>query len=370
VALDLTGIGNVNEFYSHHYLDALLEGDLRGLLARWEQAEKDEGRTPPQKALSRCSEEFFKAKARAAATATLEDRFTETHPLNVRLAEALGYPYQSGEYELIEGDLAVPVLAALLRDGNPYLWLVEAPWADEDHEPLKQRLTEEQQSKSGAFREGHQFPSEVWEDLLSLIFRREQPPRWVILLAGSMAFLVERHKWGQGKYLLFDFDQILGRKQADALKATAALLSRDALSPEDGTVLHDTLDDNSHKHAFAVSGDLKYGLRRAVELLANEYVHYQRTVAKQALFGDDDLARKLTDEAFTYLYRLLFIFFCEARGDEVGVLPIKSDEYRDGYSLESLRDLEQVPLTTEAAQNGYFINHSLRLLFKLVNDGF
>src|SRR5262245_18161676 len=42
VALDLTGISNVNEFYSHHYLDALLESDLKGLLARWDQAEKEE----------------------------------------------------------------------------------------------------------------------------------------------------------------------------------------------------------------------------------------------------------------------------------------------------------------------------------------
>jgi type I restriction-modification system DNA methylase subunit len=370
VALDLAGIANVNEFYSHHYLDALLESDLKSLLSRWETDEKEENRLPPFKLLSRCSEEYFKAKARAADTATDDDRFTETHSLNVRLAEALGYPYQAGEYELIENDQAVPVLAALKRDGNPYLWLVEAPWADEDHEPLKQRQSNGQMSKSRAFREGYKYPFEVWEDLLSLIFRREQPPRWVILLAGSLVFLVERHKWGQGKYLLFDIDEILGRKQADALKATAALLSRDALCPEVGTVLHDTLDDNSHKHAFAVSGDLKYGLRRAVELLANEYVWYQRIVAKQALFGDDELARKLTVESLTYLYRLLFLFYAEARGDEVGVLPMKSDEYREGYSLESLRDLEQVPLTTEAAQNGYFIDHSLHMLFKLVNEGF
>jgi hypothetical protein len=56
------------------------------------------------------------------------------------LAQALGYPYDSGEYELIEDDQAVPVLASLQRDGNPYLWLVEAPWADEDHDPLRQHL--------------------------------------------------------------------------------------------------------------------------------------------------------------------------------------------------------------------------------------
>jgi hypothetical protein len=75
-------------------------------------------------------------------------------------------------------------------------------------------------------------------------------------------------------------DELLGRK-ADCLKTTAAFLSADTLCPKDGTILHDSLDENSHKHAFAVSGDLKYGLRKAVELLANEYVWYQRNVAKQ-----------------------------------------------------------------------------------------
>jgi hypothetical protein len=300
VALDLTGISNVNEFYSHHYLDALLESDLKGVLSRWDEAEGNDNRTPPYKLLSRCAEDYYKAKARVAATVTLDDRFTETHAINVKLAEALGYPYQANEYELIENDRAVPVLASLARDGNPYIWLVEAPFADEDHEPLKQRITGPQMQSAFAARgEGYSFALENWENLLSLIFRREQPPRWVILLAGSMIFLAERHKWGQGKYLLFNVDEILGRKQESALKATAALLARDCLAPDDGVVLHDSLDENSHKHAFAVSGDLKYGLRRAVELLANEYVWYQRNVAKQALFGDDSLARKLTVESLT-----------------------------------------------------------------------
>ena len=33
--IDLSGIQNIGKFYSHHYLDALLEGDLKGLFARW-----------------------------------------------------------------------------------------------------------------------------------------------------------------------------------------------------------------------------------------------------------------------------------------------------------------------------------------------
>ena len=38
---------------------------------------------------------------------------------------------------------------------------------------------------------------------------------------------------------------------------------------------------------------------------------------------------------------------------------MRSEAYRSGYSLEMLRDLEQVPLTTPQAQNGYFIHDSL-----------
>lgn len=369
--LDLTGISNVNEFYSHHYLDALLESDIKDLLAKWEAREEESLRPSPHKALSKCGPEYFKAKARAEQTVSAEDRFKETHPVNVLLAEALGYPYQHGAFEFLEGNQVVPVLASLKRDGNPWLWVAEASFrsADtaDDTGTLEQGLLPCQRPDTA---DEYPLPGGIsWENLFSLIFRRDDPPRWVLLLAGSEAYLAERHKWGQGKYLLFDLDEIFGRKSADALRAAAALLARDALCPDDGTVLHDTLDENSHKHAFSVSEDLKYGIRRAVELLGNEYVWYQRNVAKKALFGDDDLARKLTEEGLMYLYRLLFLFFAEARGGELDVVPMKSDEYRLGYSLEALRDLEQVPLTTEDARNGYYFDESLRKIFELVNKG-
>jgi hypothetical protein len=130
------------------------------------------------------------------------------------------------------------------------------------------------------------------------------------------------------------------------------------------------LDENSHKHAYAVSSDLKDGVRRAVELLANEYVYHQRTVAKQAILQDDELARKLRDEALTYLYRLLFLFYAEARGDELGLVPMKSEAYRTGYSLETLRDLEQVTLNSPTAQEGSFFHESLERLFALIDSGY
>ena len=40
MAIDLTGITNENEFYTHHYLAAILEGDLKPLFESWSQQER------------------------------------------------------------------------------------------------------------------------------------------------------------------------------------------------------------------------------------------------------------------------------------------------------------------------------------------
>src|SRR5690606_31152813 len=46
-----------------------------------------------------------------------------------------------------------------------------------------------------------------------------------------------------------------------------------------------------------------------------------------------------------------------------------SEEYYRGYSIEILRELEQVHLQTAEAQNGTFFDASLKRIFSLVNDG-
>jgi hypothetical protein len=402
--MNLTGITNVGEFYSHHYLDALLENDLRGLFAAW----KEEDSATPDRRLERCAGPFFTAKRDALRLRTPGERYHPSHRFHVELLEALGYRYQQELRYLLDGS-ALPLLGSVDRDGHPFLWLAETPFTPGEESPLEQGVVGMRGSGDARMRgsagagmredagvagigEGSRigsggsdagwnldeihasahprFPASSWEDLIGEVFRVQKPPRWLMLLAGRYLYLVDRTKWGQGKYLLFDLDEILGRRQRETLRAAAALLSREALCPGDGLPIHETLDENSHKHAYAVSSDLKDGVRRAVELLANEYVAYQREVAKQALFQDDDLARRLRDEALTYLYRLLFLFYAEARGDELGLVPMKSESYRTGYSLESLRDLEQTPLNSPRAQNGYFFHESLDRLFALVDQGF
>ena len=218
---------------------------------------------------------------------------------------------------------------------------------------------------------------ETWNDILTRrIFGQERPPRWVLILSYSRLLLIERGKWTHHRLLRFDFDEILGRREDATLKATAALLHRNSLLPPEaggsgGRSLLDHLDDNSHKHAFAVSEDLKYALRESIELIGNEAIRYLREVLKDRLYDrpDDDLAGQLGLEALRYMYRLLFLFYIEARPD-LGYAPVDSETYRKGYGLEHLRDLEMVRLTSEESLDGYYLHHSIRTLFALVRDGF
>jgi len=190
----------------------------------------------------------------------------------------------------------------------------------------------------------------------------------VILSSDAQLILIDRSKWNEKRLLRFDLTEILNRREVSTLQATATLLHRQSICPEEGLSLLDTLDENSHKHAFGVSEDLKYALREAIELLGNEAVWYLREKVHEKVFGRD-LARQLTRECLRYMYRLLFLFYIEAR-PELGYVPMKSDAFRLGYSLESLRDLELVKLTTEESKTGTFIHESLQLLFEMIYNGF
>ena len=321
MALDLTGITNENEFYTEHYLKAILEGDLRGLFDSWNKLEQ-----PPYTALLRLAR---------------QDRNPEWWP---PFFEALGYDLHS-RVQIFEDDSSLELAGELLNSsGAPYLWIIACPGAEED-------------------------PLTTLDDVLTKkVFTAAEPPRWVLVYSEAQVLLLDRTKWAQKRLLRFDLSIILGRREPGTLKAMAALLHRDSIAPESGTPLLDTLDESSHKHAFAVSEDLKYAAREAVELLGNEAVWYLTTVRKEAIYNRD-LAKELTRECLRYLYRLLFLFYVEAR-PELGYAPMKSEEYRTGYSLESLRDIvDQGDFLSDESRNGRYLHQSLVVLFSLIWKG-
>jgi len=129
--------------------------------------------------------------------------------------------------------------------------------------------------------------------------------------------------------LRFDWSELLTRRETDTLKATAALLHRDALDAKTGTSLHDSLDESAHKHAYGVSEDLKYALRECIELLGNEAARQlteRARAQKTGIFSGQLDADQLTTECLRYMYRVLFLFYIEAR-PELGYAPVDSSTY-------------------------------------------
>lgn len=390
MALDLTGITNHNEYYSQHYLLALLQGDLKDVLARWEQAASDhpdsEAHRPPPAKLRSLASPYFR----------LHNRLNRLREADARLAEqtrwlsewllALGYTPQTSWRTLTPGGLRIPVLASVNKpssdsavSGAPLLWVLPAlaPADEPDQDPLTLTVDDAQYRNDPAKsdpRESllHPDAKTPWETVITRhIFTLDEPPRWVLLVSFGQICLLDRTKWPERRYLSFNLQDTLNRKEEGTLRATAALLHRESICPAEGFALLDSLDENSHRHAFSVSEDLKDAVRECVELLANEAVYFMREVRKDAVFSspDQDLERELTRGCLRYLYRLIFILYLEAR-PALGYLPIKSEEYLKGYSLESLRDLEMASLDTDVERNGLFFDRSIRLLFKLIFDGY
>lgn len=374
-AATFPGIHNENEFYSQHYLSEIFAKDIGDTVSRWSDEAKAAGGAsadarPPYDALRGLAGDYLRfrghfARERRGHEARVEDQRAWFR----QLLAALGYEYEARNHVLDDGD-EVPVLHAARQHGKVNLLVLGTyDAAGEDEDPLT--LKPHRAQYHGEAPPPDALVKETWGDIVTRrIFGQQHPPRWVVVLSAGQILLIERGKWTHNRLLRFDLGEILGRRDGATLKAAAALLHRECLVPEQGGSLLDRLDENSHKHAFAVSEDLKYALRESIELIGNEAIRYLREVSKDRVYRlDDQLAGELGLECLRYMYRLLFLFYIEARPD-LGYAPIDAEAYRKGYSLERLRDLELVRLISEESLDGYYLHHSVQMLFRLVRDGF
>ncbi|RZM95754.1 class I SAM-dependent DNA methyltransferase [Escherichia sp. E4694] len=390
----LVGINNENEFYSNHYLGEVFTSDIRDVLEPWiaqenaardaERAAREQGKDvepgyrAPWNQFNSLATEFFRKLAEHEKQRQIPQRLADQRNRWQPLLKALGYEI-TPQIQMLDDDTPLPVLARYnSTDGSPWLWIVEAHDQEEGTlDPLALSLLTAQfpedtdKHKRDSLRKKANGEYRSWQDLLSTaVFTQNEPPRFVLLLGNRQLLLLDRTKWAQNRLLRFDFEEILSRRETDTLKATAVLLHKDSLLPGSGAPYLDSLDDKSHKHAFGVSEDLKYALRESIELLGNEAMHYliDRGLANYTgnrAVDPDELSR----ECLRYMYRLLFLFYIEAR-PELGYAPMTAKTYLQGYSLETLRDLEMIPLTSEEDRNGRYFHDSLNMLFKLVREGY
>jgi len=367
-------ITNRGEFFSNHYLDAIIGGDLGDLRSRWEETENrgDSARSR----LRRLGASFFAARA-VASEAGRSTKSGAVRDLNALILAALGFePNQEtialkrNTVDLVE----VPVAARVEVSTGLLLVAIDAGLAndvddlfDADPDLSPGRLLEPVWRAADKKAVTH-VPEAVGE-----IFATDDPPRYVLVLGGRIALLAERSKWAEGRFLAVDVDAALERNDVKArgeLETIAALFSTDALVPDEGQSILDDLVEKSHKHAVGVSKELRTGIRESIELLANEVIQ-QRLSSNRAVYEGPNRvdATELTHQCLRYLYRLIVLLYAESR-PELGILPVNDQAYMDGYSLDRLRELVLVELETDRARHGSHFDESLTRLFTLVNDGY
>ena len=385
----LHGLNNHREYYSEHYFAEFLDGDLKDILADWKTAalehpDSEDHREPPAR-LKGLSLDYFKAIGKLQRSSGEPETIAAAQlTLLQSILPILGYTHQSLFKALGETSeaLRIPLLGEVsTQAGAPALWIIETlpPGVSDDDlssDPLSLAPQLSQYEKDPQ-HDDPQLPGNppiddrTWEEILSKeIYGLDEPPRWVLFFSLGQIVLCDRMKWAERRFLSFDLREIFNRRDDPTFRATAALLHCDSTCPADGLSLLDGLDESSHKHAFAVSEDLKLAVVASIEDIANEAVWYIRNVRKEGVFNqpDEKLEYELTRGCLRYLYRLLFCFYLEAR-PELGYLPVKSEEYLKGYSVESLRDLEMIELETDEMRDGYFLHDSIKTLFRLIYDG-
>ena len=364
------GIRNEQEFYSDHYLAEIFDQDLKKTSGQWRKdaEEREEPGQTPDAALRRLKDEYFQFRNEFGTESDDGQRVELQRGWFRKLLTALGHEWNPRNLPL-EDDEELPVLSTREGSGRQRLIVIGAyDRYGEEGDPLSLK------PRTVQFHGEAPPPSSVlestWGDLISSrLFGWEHPARWALVLSHGQALLLERGKWSRSSLLRFDFQELFGRRDDRSLKAAASFLHRESLAPGVGTGLLDELEEKSHRHAFGVSSDLKYALREAIELLGNEAIRYVREVEHVPMYDRDSvLAEDLGLECLRYMYRLLFLFYVEAR-PELGYAPMDAPAYRKGYSLERLRDVELARLTTDRALNGYHLQESLEMLFKLIREG-
>ena len=367
----LYGIYNENEFYSHHYLSEVLASDVKEVIKDWNRKEEeDPDNISPYKRLDRLRKEYFRVKAHLSGS--IGNQADIKRPFVQQVLSILGYkshpeavvPDRAENRDVLPVSQRITDTSGKSAGGKPQLWMLEV--YGREGEGLLDGVFNEDQFPPPSDMEPDDHPCtemQIEQVITSYIFTNDRPPRWVLLAGFYEILLLDRSKWAEKRYLRFDMDELFNMKDTQSIQVFCALLSTERLVPREGESLLDTLDENSHKHAFSVSEDLKYSLREAVELLGNEAVR-QKGAGK--LKGKED---RLTWECLRYMYRLLFLFYIESR-PELGYAPMKNSVYLKGYSLEHLRDLvEAPPPQTGEERMGRFFHDSLTLLFRLIEKG-
>lgn len=372
MSMDLTGINNINEYYTNHYFASVFEENAADTLGAWRASakESEELRTP-WSLLRDCARQYYVLHDKSIRARNGVQVLPSIVEMADSVLSALGFREASPiTVPVVDNAETYPYLEVKKHDGAPLLWVLLSTDAEDDDSGLMHGSCFNAASVNTQ-TSCTTITSIANEELISKVFfSMGEPPRWILLFGESSIALVDRNKWNEKRYLEFDLDEIFGRREESTLQAMSVLLHHDSLCPDEGGSLLDELDENSHKHASGVSQDLKYALRESIELLGNEVLYDLSHRQGRDLNADPVDASALSMECLRYMYRMLFVLFIESR-PELGYAPMKAQAYVQGYSLDSLRDIaDNINEDTAAVGDGFYLHETLSKLYNLIYNGY
>ena len=368
MSIDLTGIGNRNEYYTNHYFSTMFEDGASERIKQWTEESKNQETKTPWAMLRENAKQYY----------PIHDRYDRGQPhlttanniisMAAQYLESMGYGTVNSVAINVDDEFEVPVFHEEVKSNKaPMLWAVLAYSRDKDRGIMENNILDFNAVNNDVLT----LTDDNIEALATkLLFHTAEPPRFLIVIGIDTIVLIDRNKWNEKRYLEFDLQEIFSRHETTTLQAMSVLLHKDSLCPADGNALIDTLDEQSRKHASGVSQDLKYALRESIEILGNEVIYDLKTRQGKNLIEEPVDAAQLTLECLRYMYRMLFVLFIEAR-PELGYAPINEQVYASGYSLESLRDIaESIRNDTEEVGEGFYLFETLSKLYELIYTGY
>lgn len=333
----------------------------------------------------------------------VKDAILHTHDFNTRLLRILGYETK-GAYQFVsvneELQQVVPVRQILTHGSNNAVRMLVMEMqhliktGEEEPSGLFEQHYDTDEQDSPTTVRHQQFYAGQWSEVFTVpegchispavinkaidalfLLPEERRPHFILMLAGNVIFLFDVDRWSHGSYLRFSLDELFSQASISTFRHYYALfhllVCKETLAADSETVLMDTLIEESYKSAYEVTKDLKEGVIHAVETLANEALYWWKQTGTLPVddYTDDLFESHVKDDCLTIVYRLLFVFYAESR-DELEILPTRDPIYQHGYSLEMLRDLEQVRLIGADTRNGYFFHESLTHVFSMLSTGY
>ena len=366
---DYDSILNVEEFIADHYFTTdETKGKTFGkrVAERVKEWKAEEAAGPFERLTSRRAEleKLFAAVGSGALAEAAPGAAFRQPSGTVRLAAALREVLGFAEPEAVAVTTAAGREMTVSAAKHPGAWALEVP-AVSSPEELSETTV-----RVNRLRQGEAVVEQMTiAGLVSELFLAQDPPQFIVLMAGNWVILAGREQWPLGRYIAVNLALAVERGETEnkgELQRAVCILARlNAEKAADGSCWWaDTLTE-SLEHAVQVSADLRIAVRQSIEILGNDVVARLRA---QGVRPEDIDGDELAKQALRYLYRILFVLFAETR-PELEILPVGTPEYDEGYGLARLRELVLRAPQTAQAEQGTHLYYSLDLLFRLIDRG-